>query len=65
MTLYELNWAEASHILTIGSKLDLTVYDASYLFLAEKIKAQVITADDKLCEKAKGHFRILHIKDYS
>lgn len=65
ITLHEPNWTEVSRGLNIASKLDLTIYDASYLFLSEKIKAQLITADDKLFEKAKKHFRVLHIKDYT
>ena len=64
ITLHELNWTEVSRGLNIASKLDLTVYDASYLFLSDKMNVQIITADDKLFEKAKKHFRILHIKDY-
>lgn len=64
ITLYELNWTEVSRELAIANKLDLTIYDTSYLFLSDKIKAQIITADDKLYEKAKGHFRVLHLKDY-
>ena len=60
----ELNWAEASNALTIASKLDMAIYDASYLSLSEKMKAPLITADDELYKKAKGHFRVLHLKDY-
>lgn len=62
--LHELNWSEVSQGLSIACKLDLTVYDTSYLFLANKIKACLITADKKLYETAKEHFRILPVKDY-
>lgn len=62
--LHELNWAQASQELSIACKLDLTVYDATYLFLTNKIKARLITADKKLYETAKERFRILHVKDY-
>ena len=62
--LYELDWTQISQTLRIACQLDLTVYDASYLFLAKKIDAQVVTADDKLCRKSKGHFEVLHVKDY-
>ena len=64
ITLYDLNWTEVSRALDIARTLDLTIYDASYLFLSEKMKAHFITADDRLSEKAKKHFRVLHIKDY-
>lgn len=62
--LHELNWNEVSEVLTIASKLDITVYDACYLFLSEKMEAQLITADEKLYQKAKGRFEVLHVKDY-
>jgi len=62
--LHELNWAQISQGLSIACKLDLTIYDASYLFLANKMKARFITADNRLYETAKGHFGILHVKDY-
>jgi len=62
--LHELNWAQVSQGLSIACKLDLTVYDASYLFIANNIKARLITADKRLYETAREHFRILHVKDY-
>ena len=62
--LHGTNWAQASQELSIACKLDLTVYDASYLLLADRTKTSLITADKKLYEKAKQHFRITHIKDY-
>jgi predicted nucleic acid-binding protein len=61
----DLNSTEVSRGLSIASKLDLTIYDAVYLFLSDKMEAQVITADDKLFEKAKKHFRVIHVKDYT
>jgi predicted nucleic acid-binding protein len=60
----ELNWLHASQTLTAASKLDLAVYDAAYLFLSDQTGACLITADNKLYEKAKGHFQVLHLKDY-
>lgn len=62
--LHEFDWNEASQILNIGCKLETAIYDSTYLFLAQKIKAHFITSDNKLYEKAKGHFQVLHIKDY-
>ena len=61
----ELDWPQASQALTIACKLDLAIYDAAYLFLAEETGSRLITADNKLYEKAKGQFELLHIKDYS
>ncbi|MEM3696827.1 MAG: type II toxin-antitoxin system VapC family toxin [Candidatus Bathyarchaeia archaeon] len=62
--LHETNWAQASHELDIACKLNLTVYDASYLLLTNKTKTSLITADKKLYENAKHHFKIMHIKEY-
>jgi predicted nucleic acid-binding protein len=64
ISLYETNWIEASLILNIACKLDCALYDATYLYLAQKIKAQFVTSDNKLYEKARGNFNVLHIKDY-
>ena len=62
--LHESNWVQASKGLSIACKLDLTIYDASYLSLTDETKAQFITADNKLYEKAKKHFGVLHLKNY-
>jgi len=62
--LHGVTWAQASQELDIACKLDLTVYDASYLLLANKTKSSLITADKKLYEKAGKHFRIIHVEEY-
>ena len=64
INFHELNWSDISKVLNIAIKTDLTVYDAAYLFVSEKMNAQVITADDKMYQKGKGQFRVLHLKDY-
>lgn len=60
----ELDWTQAAHVLEIACKLNLALYDACYVFLTKKMKAQLITADNKLYETARGNFNVLHIKDY-
>jgi predicted nucleic acid-binding protein len=62
--LHEFNWVEISEALDIASKLNLPIYDASYLLLSEKLKTEVVTADDQLYQKAKVSFKVLHIKNY-
>ena len=64
INLQEQYWTEASREFAIAIKLDITTYDAAYLALSEKMNAPVITADDKLYEKVKGHFKVLHLRDY-
>ena len=62
--LSELTWTQVSKGLGIACKLEIAIYDAAYLFLSEKSKTKFITADDKLYEKSKRHFEVLHIKNY-
>jgi predicted nucleic acid-binding protein len=62
--LYELNWSDVSEVLEIAGRTNLTIYDATYIFLSKKMKAQVITADDKMYEKAKDEFKAIHLRDY-
>lgn len=63
--LHDLGWAQVSEALTIASSLDLTVYDASYLLLSNRLRAPLITADQTLWGRAKEHFRVIHIKTYT
>ena len=62
--LRELSPQQVAEELDIACEFDVTTYDAAYLLLSEKTKAKLVTADDKLYEKAKPHFRVVHLKDY-
>jgi predicted nucleic acid-binding protein len=64
IALFDLDWTHALQSFGIACELDLAVYDATYLYLAEKLKACLLTADNKLYEKAKGRFAVRHVKDY-
>jgi predicted nucleic acid-binding protein len=64
ITLQQTNWNQTSEMLDIAFKLGITIYDAAYIFLSTALRAQLVTSDTKLYEKAKGHFQILHLKDY-
>ena len=64
IVLHELDWTQTAQALEIACKHNIALYDASYLFLTNKIKAHLITADNKLHEKAKDYFKIENIKDY-
>ena len=65
IALYELDWPQASDVLDIAGKLDAAISDAVYVFLSDKLRVQLLTSDTKLYEKAKGNFRVVHLKDYS
>lgn len=62
--LYELTWESAAQALSIACDLGFTVYDASYVLLANELRVPLITADKTLYETARKRFKILHIKDY-
>jgi len=62
--LHELNWSQAAEALSIACDLDLTIYDTSYVFLADELRAPLATADKTLYETARKRFKILYIKDY-
>lgn len=64
ISIYETDWIDAAQILDIASNLDTAIYDATYLFLAHKIKAPFVTSDNKLYERAKRDFEVLHVKEY-
>jgi predicted nucleic acid-binding protein len=44
----ELKDVELSRVLDLALKNDLSVYDASYLYLAKKMKCELLTWDRKL-----------------
>jgi len=62
--LYEFDWSNISQNLAIACKVDIAVYDAAYLYLCNKLEAELITADNKLFENAKDYYKVKHIKDY-
>ncbi len=62
--LHEFNWAEISEAIGIACKLNLAIYDSTYLLLSEKLNTQLVTADDQLYQKAKEDFKLMHIKNY-
>ncbi len=64
ITFYDFNWKDACEELVIATELDLTIYDAAYIFLSRKLNAKLITADEKMYQKAKSTFHVLHLKDY-
>jgi predicted nucleic acid-binding protein len=63
--LHELDWAQTAQSLEIACKHNIALCDASYLFLTNKVKAQLIIADNKLFQTAKVHFRVLNMIEYT
>ena len=62
--LHQPSWSRVAQVLGVARDLGLTVYDASYVYFAEGVKATLITADDTLYESAGKRCSVLHIRDY-
>jgi len=62
--LHSVSWSRMAQVLGVARELGLTVYDASYVYLAEEMKSTLITADDTLSERAGKRCGVLHIRDY-
>jgi predicted nucleic acid-binding protein len=64
IALNELDWLQTLETINVAYKLDIAPYDAAYLYVSKKIGAPLLTSDTKLYEKAKDHFRVVHLRDY-
>jgi predicted nucleic acid-binding protein len=62
--LHHLSWPSVAQVLGVARELGLTVYDASYVIIAEEVKATLITADDTLYKRVGKRCRVLHVRDY-
>ncbi len=54
-------------MLEIAINHDISIYDASYIALAEKFNTQLITADEKISKKLPKNLRmhVLNLKNYN
>ena len=50
--------------MKIARLLKISFYDSSYIQIAKKYNAKLITADDEMYEKAKKLTRVVHIRDF-
>ncbi len=64
ITLYELEGEYAKKTIEIAMRKGVTIYDASYVALAELEGATLYAADEKLLRKVKGLERARHVKDF-
>jgi predicted nucleic acid-binding protein len=64
LDLYPIDWIESSEVLDIAHRYDIAVYDAAYVYLSDKLKAPLITSDNKLIQKVKPHFEVIDLKEY-
>ena len=57
ITLYEMDWPQASEVLDIASELDIAIYDAAYVELTEQLSAIGCTGDNNLVKKLGTDFQ--------
>ena len=61
--LYEINLSEGANLIELAENLNITTYDATYISLAKKLKALLISADNEMYTKAKNFVKIKHLKE--
>jgi|SRR3989338_7241118 len=52
--IYPLNYADLPELFILAKKLNISIYDCSYLLLAKKLRAPLYTADKKLFLASKS-----------
>jgi len=63
IALWDLIGAYGQRVAEVAMELDLSVYDASYVALAEIATAKLVTADEEMLAKAKDRIALKHLKD--
>lgn len=48
LNIYPLSYMDLTELFILSKKLDLTIYDCSYVLLAKKVRTSLYTADKKL-----------------
>ena len=64
MKIFSIECCEGEVIIT-AEKLQLTFYDASYVFYAKKMDLTLITEDEKIINRAKPYIKALKLNDIS
>lgn len=54
LAVFPLTFKETGELFLISRKLDISIYDCSYILLAKRLQAPLYTADKKLYQKAHG-----------
>ena len=61
--LWELRSDYGQMVAEVAMELDITVYDACYVALAEIANARLVTADDEMATRAKDLVAVQHVKE--
>lgn len=62
-TIKQVKISEAEKVLKLASELKLSFYDASYAYCAKASNLTLITEDEKLKRKIKGHIKVISVKE--
>ncbi len=63
LTFYTLSGDLAKRVVELAMRKGITIYDASYVALAESLDALLYTADERLLRKVKSD-SVMHIRDF-
>lgn len=62
MEIIDINCHEVE-VAELAENLNLTFYDASYIYIAKNKEIPLVTEDKNIRSKAENHVRVLTIKD--
>ena len=60
---WDLEREYGERVAEVAIELNVSVYDASYVALAEIVNARLVTADEEIVTKAKNLIDLKHVKD--
>jgi predicted nucleic acid-binding protein len=59
--IYEADLLDMAEIFDTAYRINATIYDAAYVWLAGKLNASLVTADRELAEKARKRIAVKHL----
>ena len=60
---WDLEREYGERVAEVAIELNVSVYDASYVALAEIVNARLVTADEEIVTKAKNLIDLKHVKE--
>ena len=61
--LWDLEREYGERVAEVAIELNVSVYDASYVALAEIVNSRLVTADEEIVTKAKNLIDLKHVKE--
>ena len=62
-TIDKVSVTDSSGVMKIALNLKLSFYDAAYVYYSKSANLILVTEDEKLAKKAKGHTRVISTED--